>query len=208
MTVAAFTAVASTSHTYEGERVSPEALRLPPAVLVHDGHGLPSVAAGPVAVALPAYVAGTVTIHAVFATRATAAAERVRRGLRTVSICATGCYFTKGRRELRNGVLASVDLVPLAGDPGARITAVTHEADLSDDLGRSRAAFDAYLASGGPQLLDLLPRIEGDGVRAFAPLEPVVAGIRADLEARARTRAEQMAEVQGMLRRLHRRVPA
>ncbi len=208
MTVAAFTAVASTAHVYNGERLSPEALTLPPGLLVHDGHGTKPFAAGPVAVALPTYLDGTVTVHAVFASAAREAPEQVRLGRRTVSIFVPECY-TSGRREIRHGVLAAVDLVPAGGDPGARITSVTHESDLSPELRRCRRAFDAYLADlSNPQALDFIDRLACHGVRAFDPLVPVVAGIRDHLEAQARSRAENLVEVRAMVRATRRRLAA
>ncbi len=198
MTIAAFSAVASTAHVHEGLLLTPEALSLPGALLVHDGHGVFAYAAGPVAIAVPSYREGVIVIDAVFASNAARARHEVQRGRRSVSIVAGEGYGSQS--EYRQGVLTAVDLVPTGADPGARITGTTDERDLSVELRRCRSAFDAYLADDrNPLQFDLLARIERFGLRAFDPLVPVAAGIRDHHLIRSRRYARDVADMRAMV---------
>lgn len=175
----AFSAVACVTDRYDHELgmfVEPHALRpLPRAVLVHLRHDLTSRA---VAVGVPTFADGAISVDAVFSSTARDTWARVASGeVRSVSIFARANEFFRGAEgRLVQGTLVSVDLVPAGADEKAHLTRLVAGADLTPAQREVQARFDRYLADpASPLGVDLFARAARRGNGALEPLRSVVA---------------------------------
>lgn len=179
--IGGFTAVASTSGVWNGRHNAPWAMRpLPPAVLVHVGHELDAMIAGPVGIAIPSFAAERIEVEVVLASTAKEASDRIRSGHLSAVSVVVGYYPVRHWRDIHRECLLAVDLVKAPADRNALLERVTYDGGMTDGQRRTQAAFDAHLANLGPCQLDLVSRFQEIGIAAFDSLAPIVEPLRTE----------------------------